>query len=80
METIGILVKYLWRKCISQDKAGCAVVTSKPSGPQWLSRWVLIKNVFTDFLGGTAGKNLPANAGDVGSIPGLRRFHMSQGN
>ena len=26
------------------------------------------------FSGGSAGKNLPANAGDVGSIPGSRRF------
>ena len=80
METIGILVKYLWRKCISQDKAGCAVVTSKPSGPHGFQGWVLIKNVFTDFLGGTAGKNLPASAGDMGSIPGLGRFHMPWGH
>jgi len=26
-----------------------------------------------DFPGGTVVKNLPANAGDTGSIPGLRR-------
>ena len=26
-----------------------------------------------DFPGGTVVKNLPANAGDAGSIPGLRR-------
>ena len=25
-------------------------------------------------------KNLPANAGDMGSIPGLGRFHMPRGN
>ena len=25
------------------------------------------------FLGGSVEKNLPANAGDVGSIPGIRR-------
>ena len=25
-------------------------------------------------------KNLPANAGDKGSIPGLQRFHMPHGN
>jgi len=28
-----------------------------------------------DFPGSTVDKNLPANAGDMGSIPGLRRFH-----
>ena len=33
-----------------------------------------------DFSGGTVGKNPPANAGDMGSIPGLGRFHMPQGN
>ena len=25
-------------------------------------------------------KNLPANAGDIGSIPALRRLHMPRGN
>ena len=28
------------------------------------------------FPGGPVVKNLPANAGDTGSIPGLGRFHM----
>ena len=32
-----------------------------------------------DLLGGTVDKNLLANARDTGSIPGLGRFHMSQG-
>ena len=29
-----------------------------------------------DFPGGLAVKSLPANAGDIGVIPGLRRSHM----
>ena len=29
---------------------------------------------------GTVGKNLPANAGDTGSSPGLGRSHMLQSN
>ena len=29
-----------------------------------------------DFPGGLVIKNLPANAGDTGSIPGPRRFHL----
>ena len=29
-----------------------------------------------DFPGGTVVKNLPANAGDMGSSPGLGRSHM----
>ena len=33
-----------------------------------------IKNM--DFPGGLVIKNLPANAGDTGSIPGPGRFHM----
>ena len=30
--------------------------------------------------GGPVVKNLPANAGDTGSIPGLGRFHMRWSN
>ena len=33
-----------------------------------------------DFPGGTVVKNLPANAGDMGSIPGPGRSHMPQSN
>ena len=29
-----------------------------------------------DFPGGAVDKNPPANAGDMGSIPGAGRFHM----
>ena len=31
-------------------------------------------------LVGTVDKNLPANAGDTGLIPGPRMFHMLQSN
>ena len=31
-----------------------------------------------DFPGGPVDKNLPATAGDMGSIPCQRRFHMLQ--
>ena len=33
-----------------------------------------------DFPGGPEVKNLPANAGDTGLIPGPGRFHISWGN
>ena len=33
-----------------------------------------------DIPGGPVDKNPPANAGDVGSIPGLGGFHMPQNN
>ena len=34
----------------------------------------------SDFPGGPVVKNLPANEGDTGSVPVLRRSHMSQSN
>ena len=33
-----------------------------------------------DFPGGTVDRNLPASAGDTGTIPDLGRFHMPRGN
>ena len=33
-----------------------------------------------DFPGGPVAKNPPANAGNMGSIPGPGRFHMQWGN
>ena len=32
--------------------------------------------IFEDFAGGAVVKNLPVNAGDTGSNPGLGRSHM----
>ena len=32
-----------------------------------------------DLTGGPVVKNLPANAGDMGSLPGWRGSHMPQG-
>ena len=39
----------------------------------------LIKNVW-GFPGGAVVENLPANAGDTGSSPGLGRSHMPRSN
>ena len=33
-----------------------------------------------DFLGGPVVENLPANANDMGSSPGLGRSHMPRGD
>ena len=33
-----------------------------------------------DFPGGKVAKNLPANSGDMGSIPAPERSHMPRGN
>ena len=37
-----------------------------------------IKVIYLDFPGGAVVKNPPANAGDMGSSPGLGRSHMPQ--
>nr|XP_058937601.1 chromatin modification-related protein MEAF6 isoform X5 [Kogia breviceps] len=41
---------------------------------------VLWLNEHRDFPGGSVVKNLPANAGDTGSIPGRGRSHMLRSN
>ena len=42
--------------------------------------WATFAKEIKGFPGGRVVKNLPANAGDMGSIPGLGRSHMSQSN
>ena len=38
--------------------------------------YYLINNPYSDFPGHTVDRNLPANAGDTGSIPSLGKFHI----
>ena len=38
------------------------------------------KNIMQGFPGGAVVENLPANAGDTGSSPGLGRSHMPWSN
>ena len=40
----------------------------------------LLRVAKRDFPGGAVVKNLPANAGDMGSSPGPGRSHMLQSN
>ena len=40
----------------------------------------MIQIAFWGFSGGSVVNNLPANAGDAGSIPDLGRFHILWGN
>ena len=40
----------------------------------------ILKILSEGFPGGAVVKNLPANAGDTGSSPGLGRSHMPQSN
>ena len=39
-----------------------------------------LRIIFSDNPGGPGVKNLPANAGDTGSISSLGKVHMPQGN
>ena len=39
-----------------------------------------LKRNLSGFLGGTVVENLPANAGDTGSSPGLGGSHMPRSN
>ena len=39
-----------------------------------------LKEANQDFPGGAVVKNLPVNAGDMGSIPGPGRSHMPRSN
>ena len=41
---------------------------------------IVYQNKFKGFPGGAVVENLPANAGDMGSCPGLGRSHMPQSN
>ena len=44
----------------------------------WLGQ--VVKASLTGFPGGAVVENLPANAGDTGSSPGLGRSHMPRSN
>ena len=49
----------------------------------WIVQWHLALTVLCNhhlFPGGPVVKNLPANTGDKGLIPGPGRFHMLWGN
>ena len=57
------------------------VTTTPPHHVQHHSpAWVMYRIVGGDFPDGPVVKNLPANAEDMGSIPGPEMFHMLWGN
>ena len=45
-----------------------------------LKAGTLIRKKYGGFPGGAVVENLPANAGDTGSSPGLGRSHMLRSN
>ena len=48
--------------------------------PTMEDRSFLSKHYILGFPGGAVVENLPANAGDTGSSPGLGRSHMPRSN
>ncbi|XP_059790909.1 uncharacterized protein LOC132372806 [Balaenoptera ricei] len=84
----------IWTKWLVQREPDCPSVWSRgkpPRAGKWfiplpafsMGGWGLfssIKKSFQGFPGGSVVKNLPANAGDMGSSPGPGRSHMPRSN
>ena len=74
--------KTLIQKDISTPMFIAAVCTIAKTWkqPKCSSTYKWIKKMWLGFPGGAVVKNSPANAGDMGSSPGLGRSHMPQSN
>ena len=69
--TFAAVAREMWGPLPSQADTGCVMspwTWDQPSHPG--SRVSSVKWVMKDFYGGPVVKNLSANAGDMGSIPG----------
>ena len=78
-ETLDKIRLYLY-----QDGTASCSVAPDLMGTTFKEAWVQVEikvlMEFGGFPGGSVVKNLPANAGDMGSILGQRRSHMPQSN
>ena len=79
----------LFKICFLQQiffklKTYAQVISTQPSGVSGMTTSLQAmtgsKNRLLSFPGGSVVRSQPANAGDIGSIPGLGRFHMLQSN
>ena len=61
---------------LSHLLAGYSKILCGAVGPAWAAKVSKAQG----FPGGAVVRNLPANAGDTGLIPGLGRSHMPQSN
>ena len=73
------LVRELDPTCMPQLRSTPAA-TKTQSNLKYINKINILKNINMDFPGGSVVKNLPANAGDTGSIPGPGRSHMPRSN
>ena len=64
------------RPHVGNDNDNCACLGRESAG----DHFYLLKIALAGFPGGAVVENLPANAGDTGSSPGLGRSHMPQSN
>ena len=62
------------------ESANLKISHVKSSNERRKKKREFLKSGERDFPGGTVVKNLPANAGDTGSIPGPGRSHMVRSN
>ena len=65
---------FLKTDALGEGKRSGKVAMSDPPSPQTVSKTV------PGFPGGAVVENLPANAGDTGSSPGLGRSHLPRSN
>ena len=65
-----------WRNSSQEDKKRARGGRTRV----WFSDFTVLKNEWRGFPGGAVVENLPANAGDTGSSPGLGRSHMPRSN
>ena len=66
---------------LSLNKSAIKNILSYGGGGEAETKFLEIRNkIAVGFPGGAAVENLPANAGDTGSSPGLRRSHMPWSN
>ena len=71
----------LWNniKCTNIRIIGVPEEEEKKKGTEKIFEEIIVKN-FPGFPGGAVVENLPANAGDTGSSPGLGRSHVPRSN